>query len=186
MTNFQKQIRPVLPLLRPRRIAQLKGALGLLGLVAGPGVRSEEARFIRGVNLNGPALVIDGVLRTVSDGHFIERQVRHGGWGVYEQGPTVVIETKEGHSVVLTSRRMAPMSLEQVISLGIRPERKHILIVKGVIAPRAAYEPIAAEIILVDTPGVTSDDPRQFQYANRHRPLYPLEADARYWQDASD
>ena len=133
-----------------------------------------------------PSVTIEGVLRTISGGHFIERQIRHGGWGVYDQGPTVVIETKAGHSVVLTSRRMAPMSLEQVISLGIRPERKRILIVKGVIAPRAAYEPIAAEIVLVDTPGVTSDDPRRFHYANRRRPLYPLEADARYWQHASD
>ncbi len=138
------------------------------------------------IDAGSPPVMIEGLLRTISDGHFIERQIRHGGWGVYDQGPTVVIETKAGHSVVLTSRRMAPMSLEQVISLGIRPERKRILIVKGVIAPRAAYEPIAAEIVLVDTPGVTSDDPRRFHYANRRRPLYPLEADARYWQHASD
>ena len=38
---------------------------------------------------------------------------------------------------------MAPMSLEQVVSLGIHPEQKDILIVKGVVAavdhvPRAA------------------------------------------------
>ena len=130
--------------------------------------------------VGNPPVAIEGVIRIKSDGRFIERQVRHGGWGVYDQGPTVVIETKAGHSVVLTSRRMAPMSLEQVISLGIRPERKKILIVKGVIAPQAAYAPIAAEIVLVDTPGVTSDDPRRFQYETRRRPLYPLESDARY------
>ena len=44
------------------------------------------------------------------------------------------VETAEEHTVVLTSRRMAPMSLEQILSLGIKPERKDILIVKGVIA----------------------------------------------------
>jgi microcystin degradation protein MlrC len=70
---------------------------------------------------------------------------------------------------------MAPFSLEQVLSLGVRPERKDILIVKGVVAPRAAYEPIAGEIVLVDTPGVTSDNPRHFDYRRRRRPLYPLE-----------
>jgi microcystin degradation protein MlrC len=75
---------------------------------------------------------------------------------------------------------MAPMSLEQVISLGIHPERKDILIVKGVVAPRAAYEPIAGEVVLVGTPGVTSDDPRRFTYARRRRPLFPLEVDAVY------
>jgi microcystin degradation protein MlrC len=91
-----------------------------------------------------------------------------------------VVETPDRHTVVLTSRRMAPMSLEQVISLGIRPERKDILIVKGVVAPRAAYEPIAGEVVLVDTPGVTSDDPRRFTYVRRRRPLFPLEPDAVY------
>jgi microcystin degradation protein MlrC len=91
-----------------------------------------------------------------------------------------VVETDDGHTVVLTSKRMAPMSLEQILSLGIRPEAKKILIVKGVVAPRAAYEPIAAEIVLVDTAGVTSDNPGCFAYRHRRKPLYPLEADARY------
>jgi microcystin degradation protein MlrC len=119
---------------------------------------------------------VEGTIRTLSDGRFVERQVRHGGWGACDQGLTAVIETAEGHTVILTSRRMAPMSLEQVLSLGVRPEQKKILIVKGVVAPRAAYEPIAAQIVLVDTPGVTSDNPRHFVYRNRRTPLFPLEA----------
>ena len=85
------------------------------------------------------------------------------------------METLEGHTIILTSRRMAPMSLEQVISLGVHAERKDILIVKGVVAPRAAYEPVAGEILLVDTPGVTSDNPAAFVYRQRRRPLYPIE-----------
>lgn len=130
--------------------------------------------------LHGEPVRIEGVIRTLSDGHFVEKEVRHGGWGACDQGLTAVVETAEGHSVALTSRRMAPMSLQQVLSLGLRPEWKKILIVKGVVAPRAAYEPVAAEIVLVDTPGVTSDNPRHFRYAHRRRPLYPLEPEARY------
>ena len=75
---------------------------------------------------------------------------------------------------------MAPMSLEQVLSLGIHPERKRILIVKGVVAPRAAYAPVAPRILLVDTPGVTSDNPRHFTYRHRRKPVYPLEPDTQY------
>ena len=86
----------------------------------------------------------------------------------------------EEHTVVLTSRRMPPLSIEQLLSLGIHPERKALLIVKGVVAPRAAYEPVAGEIMLVDTPGVTGNNPRQFTYARRRRPLFPLEMDAAY------
>jgi microcystin degradation protein MlrC len=48
------------------------------------------------------------------------------------------------------------------------------------VAPRAAYEPIAGEVVLVDTPGLTSDDPRRFAYVRRRRPLFPLEPDAVY------
>lgn len=120
-------------------------------------------------------VTVEGTVRTLSDGIFVETQIRHGGWGGGDQGITAVVETAEGHTIVLTSRRMAPMSLEQVISLGIHPERKDILIVKGVVAPRAAYEPVAGEILLVDTPGLTSDNPASFTYVNRRRPLYPLE-----------
>jgi microcystin degradation protein MlrC len=131
----------------------------------------------------GQPVAVNGRVRTLSDGVYVETEVRHGGWGRYDQGITAVVETPDRHTIVLTSRRMAPMSLQQVISLGIRPERKDILIVKGVVAPRAAYEPVAGEVVLVDTPGVTSDDPRRFTYARRRRPLFPLEADAVYGED---
>ncbi|HVO30310.1 MAG TPA: MlrC C-terminal domain-containing protein, partial [bacterium] len=130
--------------------------------------------------LHGAPLPIRGRVRTLSDGIFVETQVRHGGWGHGDQGITAVVETPEDHTIVLTSRRMAPMSLEQLLSLGIHPERKSILIVKGVVAPRAAYEPVAGEIVLVDTPGVTADNPKYFRYTRRRRPLFPMEENAEY------
>ncbi len=129
---------------------------------------------------HGAPVMISGRVRTLSDGKFVETQIRHGGWGAMDQGTTAVVETAEEHTVVLTSKRMAPMSLEQVLSLGIHPERKRILIVKGVVAPRAAYEPVAALIVLVDSAGVTSDNPRHFDYKHRRVPLFPLEDEAVY------
>jgi microcystin degradation protein MlrC len=56
-----------------------------------------------------------------------------------------------------------------LIACGIDPERQKILIVKGTVAPRAAYEPVAARILLVDTPGVTSANPTRFVF-HRARP----------------
>jgi len=53
-------------------------------------------------------------------------------------------------------------------------------VAKGVVSPRPAYAPIAAEIVLVDTPGVTSADLRRFDYRRRRRPLYPFEPNATY------
>lgn len=128
--------------------------------------------------LHGDPLHIQGRVRTLSDGVFVERQIRHGGWGGGDQGITAVVETVEQHTIILTSKRMMPMSLEQLLSLGIHPEWKDILVVKGVNAPRSAYAPIAGEIILAGTSGVTSDDPSQFHYLHRRKPLFPLEKDA--------
>jgi microcystin degradation protein MlrC len=54
------------------------------------------------------------------------------------------------------------------------------VVTKGVVSPRPAYAPIAAEIILVDTPGVTTADLSPFSYHRRRRPLYPFERDAQY------
>lgn len=130
--------------------------------------------------LHGKPVRIRGTVRTLSDGRFVETQIRHGGWGGGDQGITAVVETEDLHTVILTSERMSPMSLEQVISLGVHPERKDILIVKGVVAPRAAYEPVTAEFILVGTPGVTADDPHGFPYKHRRVPLYPLEKGATF------
>jgi len=50
-----------------------------------------------------------------------------------------------------------------------------ILVAKGAIAPRAAYEPIAARIIEVDSPGATAVNPARFKYTRVRRPLFGLD-----------
>jgi microcystin degradation protein MlrC len=130
--------------------------------------------------LHGSPVRVRGKVRTIAGGVFVETQVRHGGKRVNDQGLAAVVEIPPGNTLVLTSRRMQPVSLEQVLSLGIRPERKRTIVVKGVIAPRAAYEPIAREVILVDTPGVTSANPANFSYQHCRPNLFPLDRDTAY------
>jgi microcystin degradation protein MlrC len=62
----------------------------------------------------------------------------------------------------------------------VRPEEFKIVVAKGVMSPRPAYEPIAAELILVNSPGTTSADLSTFHYAHRRKPLYPFEEWAVY------
>jgi microcystin degradation protein MlrC len=89
-------------------------------------------------------------------------------------GISVVIEV-EGSTpdmpnlLLLTPKRIIPFSLNQLVSVGIYPERVKILVAKGTIAPRAAYEPVAAKIIEVDSGGVTGVNPARFDY-KRIRP----------------
>jgi microcystin degradation protein MlrC len=131
-------------------------------------------------DMHGRPVPIQGRVRTLTDGHFIEDKAVHGGGRYFDQGITAVVETEQKHTIVLTSLPMSPTSLEQVRSVGIKPERKKILVAKGVVAPRGAYQPIAAKIILVNTPGACDADVFRWDYKNRRRPLFPLERDATY------
>ena len=80
--------------------------------------------------------------------------------------------------LMLTTKRQVPFSLHQLISCGVYPERQRILVVKVVkaaIAFRAAYEPVSARIIKVDTPGATAVNPARFTWAPARRPLFGLD-----------
>ena len=68
------------------------------------------------------------------------------------------------------------MSLEQVLSLGIKPKSYRILVAKGAIAPMAAYEPVSSRMVYVDTPGITSANPAHFEYRLPSPPPLPVRA----------
>ena len=146
------------------------------------GIGAEISLYVGGKTdeMHGKPVHIRGRVRTLTDGRFVEDRPVHGGGRFYNQGPTAVVETGQGHTLVLSSLPMAPVSLEQVRSAGVNPERIKILVAKGVVAPRGAYQPIAARIILVNTPGSTSADLSRFDYKRRRRPLFPFEPEAIY------
>jgi microcystin degradation protein MlrC len=129
---------------------------------------------------HGSPVRVRGRVKSLHLGHYIEPEVRHGGGRYFDRGLTAVIEA-EGSTrdlenlLVITTRRSSPNSLHQLISCGIYPERQRILTVKGAIAPRAAYEPIAGRIIEVDTPGLTAVNPARFIYKHARRPLSGLD-----------
>ena len=72
------------------------------------------------------------------------------------------------------------MSRQQYYYMGIFPENYKVVICKGTVSPRAAYEPIAREIIVADSPGVTSANMSSFSYQHRRKPLYPFESETKY------
>ncbi|MBT5168922.1 MAG: hypothetical protein HOL92_10675, partial [Opitutales bacterium] len=109
-------------------------------------------------------------------GTFSETEARHGGFTDYDQGPTAIVETIDGRiTIMLTSKRVPPFSLKQLTSFGLNPKQFKIVVAKGVIAPLAAYRPIAGSFIHVDTPGVTRADMTQLSYQHRRHPMYPFE-----------
>ena len=123
---------------------------------------------------HGPTLSVIGRVRTLHSGEYEEWERRHGGEKNHNQGLTAVLEIpttgNAGNSfLVLNSRRKSPNSINQIRSLGIIPEYQGILVAKGTVAPRAAYEPVCEEIIVVDTGGATSVSrpPEEFRHVKR-------------------
>jgi microcystin degradation protein MlrC len=129
---------------------------------------------------HGDPVTVTGCVRIISDGRFEDPRPTHGGFRFFDGGPTVRLDTSDGYTLVLTTKRVGNTSIEQMYMLGIRPDAYQVVVAKGVISPRPAYAPIAAEIVLVDTPGVTTANLSNFEYRRRRRPLYPFEPAARY------
>ena len=120
---------------------------------------------------HGPTLTVTGTLRALHDGKFIETERRHGGKRDWDQGLTAVLATSGG-LLLLDSLRTPPMSLNQLRSAGIMPEQQRIFVAKGAVAPRAAYAPVSARIIEVDTAGATSISRPPAHYQRARKGLY--------------
>jgi len=69
----------------------------------------------------------------LTNGQYVETEVRHGGRRYNDMGPTAVIEV-EGSTrdlaalLLLTRRPTSPNSLNQLISNGVYPQRQKILV----------------------------------------------------------
>lgn len=156
-------------------------------IAAGPGTDVTLKVGGKTDDLHGVPIEVSGRVRAITDGRFEEPTPIHGGFRFFDYGPTVALDLAptgglgDGNTLLLhTERGIGNMTREQMYSIGIFPERYRIVIAKGVVSPRAAYEPIAREIILANTPGVSSADLGTFNFEHRRRPLYPFEEDADY------
>jgi len=111
----------------------------------------------------------------MTDGNFTEANPRHGGQINHRMGKTAIVSTDQGSIIMLTSLRVMPFSLQQLISSGINPKEFDAIVAKGVNAPIAAYAPVCPTVIQVNTPGVTQADMTLFNYKHRRKPLFPFE-----------
>jgi microcystin degradation protein MlrC len=92
----------------------------------------------------------------------------------FDMGPCAVVR-HEGITILLTSHKTPPFDLGQWRSQGIEPTELSILVVKAAVAHRRAYDPIAARMFWVDTPGPCSSDLRSLPFRRIKRPVYPLD-----------
>ncbi len=119
---------------------------------------------------------VTGRVKLLSDGRWIAR-ARGYNTGIEScMGRAAVLEV--GQVLILLAERSAmTVDPELYRSHGIEPLYCKIVVVKSPNGFRAAYEPIARAIFLVDTPGVSTANLRKLPFRRVPRPLYPLDAD---------
>ena len=128
----------------------------------------------RGSRLDPGPVELDVTLVRLTDGKFeLEDRQSHmasmGGCFIDMQACAVVTH---GHlTILLTSKRTAPMDLGQWRSQGIDPESLEIITVKAAVAHRRAYDPITASTFTVKTPGPCSSDLGSLPYRRLRRPI---------------
>jgi microcystin degradation protein MlrC len=96
----------------------------------------------------------------------------------FEMGDCAVVRSGS-LTLLLTSRPTPPMDVAQWTSQGLEPGEFSYLAVKAAVAHRGAYEPIAARLLWVDTPGPCTSRLATLDYRHIQRPVYPLDPDAR-------
>jgi microcystin degradation protein MlrC len=78
-------------------------------------------------------------------------------------------------TILLTSRKTPPFDLGQWRSQGLEPKSFSFIGVKAAVAHRRVYDPIAARMLWVDTPGPCTSNLRSLPYRRIRRPAYPLD-----------
>jgi len=127
------------------------------------------------VEQGGP-VVAEVEVQWLGDGRFSEKSPVHGGRNAYEMGPSAVVTTDRGVTVLLMTQRVPPFSLGQLRCSQLEPAAYRVLVAKGANAPIAAYREVCDRFIRVDTPGVTCADMTRLAFEYRRRPLFPFES----------
>jgi microcystin degradation protein MlrC len=96
-------------------------------------------------------------------------------------GPMALLRSRAapGVRVVVASRKCQAADQEMFRHLGVEPRRSRIVALKSSVHFRADFQPIAAEVLVVKSPGPALADPAEFRWTKlrkgvRLRPLGPV------------
>ena len=121
----------------------------------------------------GKPVKAKAIVKMLSDGTFKNDGPMNAGVET-QMGPTAVLRIG-GIDVVTISSRVQTIDLQVFLSQGIDPATKSVVVVKSVQHFRAAYGPIAREIVLVDSGGICSPDISRLKFKKLRRPIWPLD-----------
>jgi microcystin degradation protein MlrC len=124
--------------------------------------------------IGGAPLSLTGVLKLLSAGEYTGDGPMIGGlkktWG-----PTAVLEV-DGIDILIASFSSQILDLQQFRTFGIDPAIKSVVALKSMQHFRAAFEPIAAKVIVCDSGALCTPDLRKLPYRHVARPIFPLDS----------
>jgi microcystin degradation protein MlrC len=150
-------------------------------IAAGPGGKIAVDLGGKTDRLHGDPLPVRAHVKLLSDGRYVNDGPMMAGLTV-DLGPTALLlcEPAFGPSappveVLVTTRAETPVDLNVFRCHGIEPTRHRVLGLKGKGHFRAAYEPIARRVVLVEGPGTTGADLSRLTFRKVRRPIWPLD-----------
>ncbi|HZS85375.1 MAG TPA: M81 family metallopeptidase [Stellaceae bacterium] len=124
-------------------------------------------------SLGGGPLTLEGEIVAITNGQFIAWGPMGGGVK-RDYGPSAVFRVG-GIDIVLITNNGQANDLGQFTSLGLDPARYQTVAVKSMHHFRAAFEPIARQVVLVDTGALCSETYTPELFRKVRRPIYPLD-----------
>jgi len=122
----------------------------------------------------GEPVAVTGRVLAITDGTFRLQGPMMAGMPV-DMGPTVVVQVG-GIDVVITSGRFQCYDRMYFEHARVDISKKSVIAVKSAHHFRAAFGPIASQILVVDSSGgLTSRNFKELPYENVRRPVYPLD-----------
>ena len=93
-----------------------------------------------------------------------------------DMGFCAVLRSNSIHLLV-TSKPVMTTDPALYRAVGLEPSEAQIVVVKSHIQFRSGYKEIAKEIILLDSPGMSSDHLTKLNFQRMDRPLFPFDPD---------
>jgi len=125
------------------------------------------------IGIHARPMRASGVVRNLTNGEYVISGPTYTGMRV-SMGRSALLDLGAAR-VVVTEQPHEPWDLGVFESVGEDPRRARFLLLKSRMYCRPVFEPIAAGLVEIDSPGVTTSDYSIFPYTKRQRPLLPLE-----------
>ncbi len=139
----------------------------------------EHVRVVLGgkidASFGGGPLALDGKLLSISDGEYVGDGPILGGLS-RSYGPSAVLLV-DGIEILIVTIAAQMLDLQQFKAFGIEPENKDVIALKSMQHFRAAFEPIAGQVIVCDSGALCTLHYERLPYRNVRRPIFPLDRD---------